>query len=57
MCHDASIDLSQFTLSQHCCIFRNSCKGSLIMFSLHVQSIVIKPIIMGIPDIPIPVND
>ena len=27
------------------------------MFSLHVQSIVIKPIIMGIPDIPIPVKD
>ena len=42
-----------FTSSQNHCIFRNPCKGSMIMWSIHVQSMVFISVISRIPHIPI----
>ena len=45
--------LIQFTVPQNGSILWYSCEGPLVVRPLHVERVVFKPLIVGIPDIPV----
>ena len=46
--------LLEVTPPEHGCILRYPGEGSLVVVTLHVKAIVLKPPVVGVPDVPVP---